>query len=70
MKEIALNSTVLLTCAYDPQRQLLRIRFRTGGLYLYEPVPEDVAHALIRAPSQGQYFNSAIRGKFLCRRLS
>ena len=70
MKEIPLNSSVLLACAYDPQRQLLRIRFRTGDLYLYETVPVDVVHALIQAPSQGQYFNSAIRGKFSFCRLS
>ena len=68
--EIPLNSSVLLACTYDPERQLLWIRFRSGALYLYQMVPAAVVHALMQAPSQGHYFNSAIRGNFSFRRLS
>ena len=68
MKEIPLNSSALLGCAYDPQRQWLWIRFRTGERYLYQMVPADVVEALVLASSQGQYFNSVIRSQFLSKR--
>lgn len=64
MREIPLNSSALLGCTYDPQRQLLWIRFRTGERYLYQGVPADVVEALVLASSQGQYFNSVIRPHF------
>ena len=70
MNEFSLNSSALLGFTYDPERQLLWIHFRTGEVYLYEAVPGAIIHALVQAPSQGKYFNSAIRGHFSCRRLS
>jgi lysyl-tRNA synthetase, class II len=70
MNEIALHSSVLIGFRYDPDRQQLRLRFRTAELYLYELVPASIIQALIEAPSQGHYFNSTIRGHFPCRRLS
>jgi lysyl-tRNA synthetase class 2 len=69
MKEIPLNSSALLGYTYDPQRQWLWIRFRTGERYLYQMVPADVVEALIQASSQGQYFNSVIRPHFSFERL-
>jgi hypothetical protein len=68
--EITLNSSALCAYTYDSERQLLWIRFRTGDLYLYRMVPAAVVHAFVQAPSQGQYFNSAIRRSFPFRRLS
>ena len=70
MNEFPLNSSALLGFTYDPERQLLWIRFRTGDVYLYDMVPTAIVDALMQAPSQGQYFNSAIRGHFTFRRLS
>jgi hypothetical protein len=70
MKEIPLNSSALSACAYDPQRQFLWIRFRTGERYLYQTIPAAVLQALLEAPSQGQYFNSMIRLNFPFDRLS
>jgi lysyl-tRNA synthetase, class II len=70
MIEIALNSSALLGCTYDPQHQLLWIRFRSGERYLYQMVPADIVEALAQASSQGQYFNSVIRPRFLFELLS
>jgi KTSC domain len=70
MNEIPLHSSVLSGFRYDPDRQQLWLRFRAGDLYVYQMVPATVIQALIEAPSHGQYFNSAIRGRFSCRRLS
>ena len=70
MIEIASNSSALVALFYDPVREQLRIRFRTGELYLYYRVPEIIVQTLIRSRSHGQYFNSAIRGCFAFDRLS
>ena len=70
MNETPLLSSVLTGFRYDPDLQQLWLRFRTGDIYLYQMVPPVVIQSLINAPSQGQYFNSAIRGCFPCTRLS
>jgi hypothetical protein len=70
MIEIPLNSSALLGFRYDPDHQLLWIRFRAGDIYLYHTVAADIIEALVAAPSQGEYFNSAIRGRFRYSRLS
>jgi len=70
MNEITLLSSVLSGFRYDPDRQELWLRFRTGDLYIYQTVPAHTAKALLDACSHGEYFNSAIRGRFPFRRLS
>ena len=70
MIEILSNSSALVGFRYDPNHQLLWIRFRVGGIYLYHTVPAETIEALMAAPSQGEYFNSAIRGHFRFKRLS
>ena len=64
MKEISLNSSVLSGFTYDPERQLLWLRFRAGDLYLYQRVPAAIVQGLLQARSHGRYFNLAIRGRF------
>jgi hypothetical protein len=70
MNEIPLNSSALRAVTYDGEHQLLWIHFRKGDSYLYQMIPAPIFHALLQAPSQGQYFNSAIRGHFPFCRLS
>jgi KTSC domain len=70
MNEIQLHSSVLAGFSYDSDAQRLWLRFRTGDLYVYRMVPASIACAFIEAPSQGQYFNSMIRGRFQSDRLS
>lgn len=70
MIEIPLNSSALSGFLYDPDHRLLWIRFRSGDIYLYRAVPTETVEGLVAAPSQGQYFNSAIRGRFMFSRLS
>ena len=70
MIEVASNSSALIGFSYDPEHKQLRIRFRTGELYLYYGVPEPLVQRLIQARSHGQYFNSTIRGRFAFDRLS
>jgi len=59
-----IQSTTLAAIAYEPNRQLLHLKFRDGAVYKYFQVPEPVFDALQRAPSKGEYFNGHIRGQF------
>lgn len=42
----------------------LRVRFKGGGLYDYEAVPESVHDAFRASDSAGKFFFANIRGKF------
>ena len=70
MNEIPLLSSVLAGLRYDPNPQLLWLRFQTGEVYLYRNVPSAVIQAFLDAPSHGKYFNSAVRGHYECDFLS
>jgi KTSC domain-containing protein len=60
----AVESTTLSTVAYDEQRSLLQLEFRSRAIYEYACVPAVVHEALLRAASKGSYFNQFIRGRF------
>jgi len=60
----AVESTLLAAVAYDASNQILELEFRDLAIYQYVGVPAEIHDALWRAPSKGQYFNRAIRGKF------
>lgn len=70
MNVCAVVSTTLATVAYDEARELLRLEFRSHAIYEYLGVPAMVHQALVGAPSQGSFFNQAIRGRFAYRRVS
>lgn len=65
---VDLTSTSLARAAYDGHA-LLRIQFQDGSVYDYFDVPPPVFHALLAAPSSGQFFNRSIRPRFLTQRL-
>lgn len=60
----AVESTLLAAVAYDASRQILELEFRDRTIYQFFGVPAEIHDALLCAPSKGQYFNRAIRGKF------
>jgi len=64
MNITAAESTTLATVGYDDAHELLQLEFRSGAKYRYYGVPAAVHEALLRAPSQGSYFNRAMRGQF------
>jgi hypothetical protein len=69
MRPLAVESTTLITIAYDLDRQLLQLEFRDRAIYHYFDVPVDVYQGLVTAPSKGGYFNRSIRGRFVHTRL-
>ena len=70
MNRLAVESTTLLTIAYDADRQVLQIEFRDRAIYNYLDVPGDVYQNLVDAPSIGGYFNRSIRGRFVYVRIA
>jgi lysyl-tRNA synthetase class 2 len=55
---------------YDANTQTLTIEFNSGGVYEYYKVSPEVKVGLENAPSDGQYFNKFIKGKFKYEQLS
>jgi len=64
MNETRVDSTTLLTLAYDDGRGVLQLEFHTRAVYHYYGVPAAVYEALLGAPSKGSFFNRIIRGRF------
>ncbi len=64
MNETRVESTILLTLAYDDGRGILQLEFRMRTIYHYYGVPAAVHAAMLGAPSKGSYFNWVIRGRF------
>ena len=65
MNKIMVNSTTLVSIAYDEISEILQLQFCSGSIYQYFGVPTAVQEALLNAASKGSYFNKAIRGRFL-----
>jgi lysyl-tRNA synthetase class 2 len=58
---MALASSNLKSFSYDPEWEELTIWFRSGGVYRYDNVPEDVVDEMKFAESRGRYFYRYIR---------
>ena len=64
MNVTAVESTTLVSLAYDDTLGILQLEFRYRAVYRYFGVPAAVYDALLGAPSKGAYFNAAIRGHY------
>lgn len=64
MNSTFVESATLATVAYDRDRELLQLEFRSREIYAYFGVPAAVHQALLQAPSKGSFFNRVIRGRF------
>ena len=59
--EVPLRSSNLHSARYERDESLLRVRFKSGSVYQYEGVTEDVFDSLCDAASSGSYFARKIR---------
>jgi hypothetical protein len=64
MQPIAFESSFMTGAAYHAELAILELTFRSGAIYCYFGVPEQIYNQLLRAESQGQYFNCHIRNRF------
>jgi len=59
----------MVTVGYDSGRRMLEIEFRSGAIYRYLEVPEEIYRRLLAAESKGHFFGAAIRNKFRSERV-
>jgi hypothetical protein len=70
MDRQAVTSSELTSIGYNPTSHVLEVEFRTGRVYEYHEVPDDVHSGLIGASSLGRYFNEHVKhAGYTCIRL-
>ncbi|CAN7482758.1 KTSC domain-containing protein [Caulobacter sp. LjRoot300] len=60
-------SSVIRAWRYDAERAALTITFVSGKAYVYADVPADIAEGMRLAFAKGEFFNKAIRDRFVAR---
>ena len=58
------DSSNIAAHGYDPATKTLAVQFKSGSLYHYDNVPEEVANEFKNAKSAGSFFAKSIRGNF------
>ena len=66
---LPMPSSVLASVAYDQDRAVLQVEFRSGAVYHYFQVPHQSYAELWQSDSHGAYFNRHIRNFFPYARL-
>lgn len=64
MPPLPVASSLLASVAYDHDRAILQLEFRSGAVYQYFRVPRQSYQELLQADSHGAYFNRHIRSFF------
>lgn len=62
MNRTPVSSSNLAEVGYNPDKEILEIKFEDGGVYRYFNVPMEVYESLMSAKSHGSFFHSNIRG--------
>lgn len=70
MERIATQSRDIAIIGYDKKAATLEITFRSGGVYHYTGVPEEVYQKLMSAPSQGTFFSETIKHHYPYKKIS
>lgn len=65
-----LESKLLSSVAYDAEKSILYLRFRSGDVYRYFDLPAGHYEQFLRAESRGRYFLAHIRNQFRYERLA
>jgi hypothetical protein len=69
MQRTPVSSNNLRSVGYDLETQTLEISFKSGGIYQYYYVPENIYQSLMTAVSKGKYFAAYIKNKYRHRRI-
>lgn len=64
------ESSTIKFVKYDEAMSVLTVGFRSGSVYEYHGVTEDVADAFQAADSMGSFFHSQISGKYVYEKLN
>lgn len=58
-------SPIIRSFRYDSLQQQLTITFRSGRVYAYRHVPENIFRGLRAAFPKGEFYNSEIRDRYV-----
>lgn len=64
MRRKPIDSSAIASVGYNPEREELEVEFRSGSVYRYFDVPQEIYEDLLQAPSKGRFFASFIRGQY------
>jgi len=65
MQRESVSSSNLASIGYDANNEILEVEFlKSGDVYQYFDVPQNVYNELINAPSHGVYFSANIRNDY------
>jgi len=56
------ESSNIKAVGYDPESQVMRVEFHSGGVYDHHKVSPEVHDAILKASSHGKHYNLHIRG--------
>ena len=62
MKFAPVSSSNIHSVGYDPQAQVLEVKFHSGAHWRYQDVSPAAHEAMMAAESIGKHFNAHIRG--------
>ena len=65
-----IESKLLASTAYDADKSILYLRFRSGDVYRYFDLPAEPFRQFLQADSHGRYFLANIRNHYRYERLS
>ena len=60
MQRLPVESSMLRSAGYDPERSILELEFTNGRIYRYFGVPQEIVAELLTAESKGRYFLAQI----------
>lgn len=66
MEMINVRSKAILAVGYDPNTQMMKIKFIENKTYNFCRVPERIFKGLLSASSKGTYYNDHIRDRYHC----
>ena len=66
---MVLKSTRIKSAEYNDSTEILTIEFVKGGRYKYFSVPEEVYKGIISSKSPGNYLDTVIKPKYLCKKV-
>ena len=70
MTWVPAESKMLLSVAYDANKHILYLRFRSGDVYRFFDFPDETYQQFLLAESKGQFFLNNIRNNFQYERMA
>jgi hypothetical protein len=58
------SSSQVAEYGYDPAARTLAVRYKNGGLYHYEDVPQKEFDGLCKAQSAGSFLHANVKSKY------